>query len=276
MSLREKICFDSDVLPDRPFNWECEDPSKSEYFEYDESAPPQLCMVRKAIKLCGTCKKQTRCLEEAVLHNYEDGIWGGKTPSQRRELVEQDEFYANLSKSDSLAQLTEIYKGKYGTVKCRLRRQPEMSIRQAVCTENMQKKPITIGDVTYATTTEAANAVDMTRYALNWRLKSGVDPHAPKTCAIKPRPVSAGDDQTFGSIAEAADYYGLEYNCARSRANNGLDLATKPEGQIRPVKCHDKTYPSKRNASQVTGVPISTVSLWVNNGINGWGYYEPK
>lgn len=40
-----------------------------------------------ALRLCGGCPVRERCLEYALKHKIRDGIWGGMTGGQRRELI---------------------------------------------------------------------------------------------------------------------------------------------------------------------------------------------
>lgn len=39
-----------------------------------------------AKKLCGACDVRERCLEYALTHNLQDGIYGGKSPKERARL----------------------------------------------------------------------------------------------------------------------------------------------------------------------------------------------
>ncbi len=40
----------------------------------------------QAKQICGVCPVKDDCLMEALVNNYEDGIWGGLAPRERREL----------------------------------------------------------------------------------------------------------------------------------------------------------------------------------------------
>lgn len=43
--------------------------------------------VQAAKKVCGECSVVAECLSYAVTNRYDDGIYGGTTPSERRELI---------------------------------------------------------------------------------------------------------------------------------------------------------------------------------------------
>jgi WhiB family redox-sensing transcriptional regulator len=40
-----------------------------------------------AIRICGRCPVRTQCLEHALQHREEHGVWGGTTPNQREQLA---------------------------------------------------------------------------------------------------------------------------------------------------------------------------------------------
>jgi WhiB family redox-sensing transcriptional regulator len=42
--------------------------------------------IRAAKALCGTCPVRDRCLQFALETNQEDGVWGGASEDERREL----------------------------------------------------------------------------------------------------------------------------------------------------------------------------------------------
>ena len=49
--------------------------------------------VRRAKRICRDCPVVSKCLEHALSNNLNktgDGIWGGMTPSERRELKNQN------------------------------------------------------------------------------------------------------------------------------------------------------------------------------------------
>lgn len=61
--------------------------SDPEAFFPEPDAPGAAELARQAIKVCGDCTYQLECLAYA-LENHEDwGIWGGKTPFERRKLL---------------------------------------------------------------------------------------------------------------------------------------------------------------------------------------------
>lgn len=39
-----------------------------------------------ALKVCATCRVTQQCLEYAKRNGFNDGVWGGKTPRQRRDI----------------------------------------------------------------------------------------------------------------------------------------------------------------------------------------------
>lgn len=41
---------------------------------------------REAMDICRTCPVRRQCLDHAIMHGEVTGIWGGKTPEQRRHL----------------------------------------------------------------------------------------------------------------------------------------------------------------------------------------------
>ena len=45
--------------------------------------------MKKAIDICNTCVSQKPCLEYALRTRPEMGIFGGKTPAQRRKLLKE-------------------------------------------------------------------------------------------------------------------------------------------------------------------------------------------
>lgn len=45
--------------------------------------------LRHAKKLCGECPLQQMCLDYALKHHEEYGIWGGTTPGERKKVWEK-------------------------------------------------------------------------------------------------------------------------------------------------------------------------------------------
>jgi WhiB family redox-sensing transcriptional regulator len=43
--------------------------------------------VAKARKVCADCPMNTRCLEYALEHRIEHGVWGGTSERQRRRIL---------------------------------------------------------------------------------------------------------------------------------------------------------------------------------------------
>jgi hypothetical protein len=267
MSLYENAIDDPTTLSPTPYweiDYECENPDFAEYF--DPVNITRRCMVNMAIDLCQSCPRQTRCLEEAIFYNYENGIWGGTTPEQRQELIEQDEFYSSLSTSENLAQLCKKHDANRGTVGSRLKRDPEMPIRQAVFAPNMAFHPTTIGDTTYPTTKAAADSVGLSRHCLSRRLKSGADPSAPAH-VTEPRPVTYSDGRVVASIAEAVRQCGKSRSTVYSRIKRGIDPDAEQTGNRHPITVHNKNYRSELEASRAYGLVNATVHYRIKRGM---------
>lgn len=47
---------------------------------------PALAQTERAKEICRTCPVVAQCLEAALEHGEDDGIWGGMTPEERRRL----------------------------------------------------------------------------------------------------------------------------------------------------------------------------------------------
>ena len=45
--------------------------------------------VEKAKKVCATCPVSSDCLEHALDHRIEHGVWGGASERQRRRILKQ-------------------------------------------------------------------------------------------------------------------------------------------------------------------------------------------
>ena len=43
--------------------------------------------VARAKRICASCPVQSRCLSYALHHRQEQGIWGGLTDDERRQLI---------------------------------------------------------------------------------------------------------------------------------------------------------------------------------------------
>lgn len=48
-------------------------------------APDRSLARRDALAVCARCHVADECLDHAVRHRKHDGIWGGRTPEQRRD-----------------------------------------------------------------------------------------------------------------------------------------------------------------------------------------------
>ena len=61
----------------------------TKYFFYDErglSKEERQDYKEKAKAICHTCNHQVECLEYAITYSIEDGIWGGLTVHERKEI----------------------------------------------------------------------------------------------------------------------------------------------------------------------------------------------
>lgn len=52
----------------------------------DDHYDPYSLEVKAAKAACERCPVQAECLEYALVSNLQDGIWGGTTPHERREI----------------------------------------------------------------------------------------------------------------------------------------------------------------------------------------------
>lgn len=52
-----------------------------------EDSPGYLAQAARAIEDCSWCSVRTQCLAHALEQNETEGIWGGTTPSTRRQLA---------------------------------------------------------------------------------------------------------------------------------------------------------------------------------------------
>lgn len=66
-------------------NWkdkaECLDADPDIFF------PPEGVNIREARAVCARCPVQEECLEYAIKHNIEFGVWGGMSVIQREQLA---------------------------------------------------------------------------------------------------------------------------------------------------------------------------------------------
>ncbi len=53
--------------------------------------------VEKAKKICATCPVSSVCLEHALDHRIEHGVWGGASERQRRRILKQRRAEAELN-----------------------------------------------------------------------------------------------------------------------------------------------------------------------------------
>lgn len=54
---------------------------------YNDDIP--VVLVRRAQEFCSRCEVRAECLDYAMAHAVEDGIWAGTTPKDRRRLRKQ-------------------------------------------------------------------------------------------------------------------------------------------------------------------------------------------
>jgi WhiB family redox-sensing transcriptional regulator len=76
----------TNVLRNSNFKWQdqagCVGMDTNIFF-YDRNAKAQ---ITKARKICGNCPVANDCLEFALANNIEDGMWGGKSGRERRNI----------------------------------------------------------------------------------------------------------------------------------------------------------------------------------------------
>ena len=83
MTLWEQL---KNALPDFPEN-KC----RGHYdLFFPENAEELKRLLPQAQALCGSCIHQEDCLQFAIDNNFKSGIWGGFTPSQREDLLEEE------------------------------------------------------------------------------------------------------------------------------------------------------------------------------------------
>ncbi len=59
------------------------------FFPTGTSGPDTTHQIRRAKEVCRICSVRISCLEYAIVHSEEDGIWGGMTSDERRTLLLQ-------------------------------------------------------------------------------------------------------------------------------------------------------------------------------------------
>ena len=62
----------------------CRDRDPELFFPIGETGPA-LAQLSAAQKICATCPVRCLCLEWAILHHIDHGVWGGTSETQRRE-----------------------------------------------------------------------------------------------------------------------------------------------------------------------------------------------
>lgn len=59
--------------------------------------------TKEAKKICKNCEVREQCLEYALQHKEQDGVWGGVSPRDRRKIIKQRKAEAEQQKKDELA-----------------------------------------------------------------------------------------------------------------------------------------------------------------------------
>ena len=65
-----------------------------------------------AKRICQSCPIKTECLIEALVHNYEDGIWGGLAPKERKALKHQKNKAISLGVAEVVFNRTRKKRGR--------------------------------------------------------------------------------------------------------------------------------------------------------------------
>ncbi len=61
----------------------CRGAAAPEFFPSDGSG------VERAMKVCASCSVRTECLEYALEHRIEHGVWGGASERERRRIIKR-------------------------------------------------------------------------------------------------------------------------------------------------------------------------------------------
>ena len=69
---------------------QCTNESDQDFFFPDSGVELEQRLPRLR-QLCGRCVHQADCLDFAINNREQDGFWGGKTPDERKNLVQQKE-----------------------------------------------------------------------------------------------------------------------------------------------------------------------------------------
>lgn len=77
------------MLPDPEDDWResaaCRGLNSDLFFPVGTTGPA-LVQIERAKAICRTCPVVAQCLQAALEHGEDDGIWGGMTPEERRRL----------------------------------------------------------------------------------------------------------------------------------------------------------------------------------------------
>lgn len=80
----------------------CRDEDPELFFPLGESTPHQL-QISEARRVCQTCPVSEACLAFALSTRAEYGMWGGKTPQERRRIVRTWKFARPRAEQVALA-----------------------------------------------------------------------------------------------------------------------------------------------------------------------------
>jgi WhiB family redox-sensing transcriptional regulator len=97
MTHRHDIPVESTPLvdPDSPTAWMAE--GNCRLYPPTVFFPSDGVGVEKARKICATCPVAEQCLEHALDHRIEHGVWGGASERQRRRILKQRRLDASAS-----------------------------------------------------------------------------------------------------------------------------------------------------------------------------------
>lgn len=74
------ICARADISPHWSEQALCTQTDPEAFF------PEQGCSVRAAKQVCQACPVRAECLEWALTHNEDNGVWGGASRRERQEI----------------------------------------------------------------------------------------------------------------------------------------------------------------------------------------------
>jgi WhiB family redox-sensing transcriptional regulator len=78
------------TLPDRNFDWQdeaqCVGQGEIFFFENDGASKGRF---DASVAVCNGCTVKGKCLQFALNNEMEYGVWGGKTPTERRDMLKK-------------------------------------------------------------------------------------------------------------------------------------------------------------------------------------------